>query len=271
MILGGAVSIVVDVSSACTVEGDDCVVFAVVDAEAVCALEPSHAVVASAMSTAKAMAKLRIPSIGRVWRVPKRFEPRPVHICRSVLALRVPDRAICAGADADSSAVLIVMSGLPGVGKSALADELGRRLPACVVSVDPIEDAMLRAGLRQSFETGVAAYEVGATVAVHQLALGLHVVADAANYLEVGRDTWRRAASSVKTAIRVVHVVCSDETLHRRRLGERKRGLARYPEPTWDEVELRRSETERWVEDHLVVDSRVEMAVNVETCVRYFG
>ena len=68
--------------------------------------------------------------------------------------------------------MLIVMSGLPGVGKSTLADELGRRLPACVLSVDPVEDAMLRAGLRQSFETGVAAYEVCGTLAARQLALG---------------------------------------------------------------------------------------------------
>lgn len=163
------------------------------------------------------------------------------------------------------------MSGLPGVGKSALADELGRRLPACVVSVDPIEDAMLRAGLRQSFETGVAAYEVGATVAAHQLALGLDVIADAANYLEVGRDIWRRAASSANASIRVVHVICDDEALHRRRLTQRDRGLSRYPEPTWDEVERRRLETEPWTEDHLVVDSGHALSVNVDACLRYLG
>ena len=167
--------------------------------------------------------------------------------------------------------MLILMSGLPGVGKSALADELGRRLPACVVSVDPIEDAMLRAGLPQSFETGVAAYEVGATVSAHQLALGLNVIADAANYLEIGRDVWRRAASSADAAIRVVHVICSDERAHRRRLAKRQRGLSRYPEPTWDEVERRRSETEPWAEDHLVVDSRAQLATNVDACLRYLG
>ncbi len=89
--------------------------------------------------------------------------------------------------------LLVLMSGLPGSGKSAIADELGRRLPACVVSVDPIEAAIIRSGIAQSFETGVAAYEVGATVAAHQLAFGFNVVADAANYLEVGRDVWRRA------------------------------------------------------------------------------
>jgi predicted kinase len=167
--------------------------------------------------------------------------------------------------------VLILMSGLPGVGKSALADELGRRLPACVVSVDPIEDAMLRAGLPHSFEVGVAAYEVGATVAAQQLALGFDVIADAANYLEVGREIWRRAAASAGQTVRVVHVVCRDEALHRHRLAERRRGLSRYPEPTWEDVQRRRSEAEPWAEDHLVVDSVAPLAANVERCLRYLG
>ena len=167
--------------------------------------------------------------------------------------------------------MLIVISGLPGVGKSTLADELGRRLPACVVSVDPVEDAMLRAGLPQSFETGVAAYEVCGAVAAHQLALGLNVIADAANYLEIGRDTWRRAASSAHATVRVVHVTCSDEAMHRRRLGGRVRGLSHYPEPRWDDIERRRAETEPWTEDHLTVDSREDLAANVDKCLRYLS
>ena len=61
--------------------------------------------------------------------------------------------------------MLIVVSGLPGTGKSALADRLGRHLPAAVLSVDPIEAAILRSGFEQTFETGLAAYEVVATVA----------------------------------------------------------------------------------------------------------
>ena len=90
--------------------------------------------------------------------------------------------------DADeTAAVLILMSGLPGVGKSTIADALAPRLGAPVLSVDPIEAAILRCGIPASFETGVAAYEVAATLAEHQLALGLDVVGDAVNSLEVAR------------------------------------------------------------------------------------
>ena len=77
---------------------------------------------------------------------------------------------------------------------------------------------MLRAGLAPSFETGVAAYEVGAALAQEQLALGHSVTAEAANYMEVGRDVWRRAARPLDAPIRVIHIECSDRGAHEQRL-----------------------------------------------------
>ncbi len=151
--------------------------------------------------------------------------------------------------------MLVIFSGLPGVGKSAIAADLGRRLHAPVISVDPIEAAMLRSGIPQSFETGLAAYNVGAAIAEHQLRLGLTVIADAANYVEVGRSIWRQAAANGQSPWRAIEVLCSDEQEHRRRLESRQRDLDPYPELTWDEVVRRRAETEPWVGDHLVLDS----------------
>ena len=139
--------------------------------------------------------------------------------------------------------LLVILSGLPGVGKSAVANELGRALHAPVISVDPIEAAILRSGICQSPETGLAAYRVGATLAEHHLRLGLTVIADAANYLEVGRDLWRGAADAAGAEWRAVEVICSDEELHRRRLSVRRRGLEPYPEPTWESIQGRRTET----------------------------
>lgn len=72
--------------------------------------------------------------------------------------------------------MLIAMAGLPGSGKSAVAVELGRRLAAPVVSVDPIEAAMWRAGIDRGQPTGYAAYVVAEAVADGVLALGRTVV-----------------------------------------------------------------------------------------------
>jgi predicted kinase len=166
-----------------------------------------------------------------------------------------------------TAGVLVVMSGLPGSGKSTLADALGARLSAPVISVDPIEAAIWRAGITPSFETGVAAYEVGATIAEHQLRLGLTVIADAANYLEVGRAMWRQAASRAGHPVRVIEVLCSDEALHRRRLDGRQRAIDGFPEPTWELVEEQRAAWEPWPEARLVVDSAGDL--DVEAALAY--
>lgn len=43
--------------------------------------------------------------------------------------------------------MLIVLAGLPAAGKSAVVEDLGRSLPAAVLSVDPVEAALWRAGI----------------------------------------------------------------------------------------------------------------------------
>lgn len=173
--------------------------------------------------------------------------------------------------ECQTGSVLVVFSGLPGVGKSAIADALGRRIGACVVSVDPIEEAILRGGITQSFETGVAAYRVAASVAEHQLRNGLTVIVDAANYLEVGRDIWRGVAKATGARTAIVQVMCSNTAEHRHRLHHRVRGMDAFPEPTWHDVERRATETEPWNEPHLVVDSVQPVETSVAAIVAYLA
>jgi len=164
-----------------------------------------------------------------------------------------------------------MLSGLPGVGKSAIADEVARRLHAPVISVDAIEAAILRSGIPHSFETGLAAYNVGATIAEAQLAVGLTVVADAANYLEAGRTIWRSAAQRAHAAWRAVQVVCSNEAEHRRRLRDRNRRLDPFPEPTWANVQQWRAETEPWTDECLVLDTVHPIKDNVDRLLEYLA
>jgi len=167
--------------------------------------------------------------------------------------------------------VLVVMSGLPGAGKSSIADGIGRELGAAVLSVDPIEAAIWRCGIPPSFQTGVAAYEVAAVLAEHQLSLGLSVITDSVSSLEVGREMWRRAASRTGSDLRVIEVICRDQEVHRRRLEGRKRAIAGYPEPSWDDVQRRRAEWEPWNEDRLVVDSTQGLDENVAAALDFLG
>src|SRR5262249_35382557 len=154
-------------------------------------------------------------------------------------------------------------------GKSALADALGREMRAPVLSVDPIEAAIMRSGIPQSFETGLAAYEVVAVLAAHQLGLGLPVIVDALSSLEVARELWRQAAARTDTGVRVLEVVCGDESTHRARLAARQRGLVGFQEPTWDDIVARRDEWEPWAEERLVVDSMRDLRDNLAAALAF--
>jgi predicted kinase len=177
-----------------------------------------------------------------------------------------------AGVDVGQDArVLVIVSGLPAAGKSQLADSLGRELGLPVLSVDPIEAAIWRCGIPPSFETGVAAYEVAAVLARHQLELGLSVIVDAVSSLEVARQMWRDAAAATSSPIRVIEVVCSDEAVHRDRLAGRVRDIQGFPEPIWDDVLRRREEWEPWREERLLVDSLSEHSENVASVREYLS
>jgi predicted kinase len=165
--------------------------------------------------------------------------------------------------------VLVVMSGLPGTGKSAIADAVGRELGGAVLSVDPIEAAIWRCGIPPSFATGVAAYEVAAVLAEHQLRLGLPVITDSVSSLEVARDSWRQAAARTGSTLRIIEVICSDEDVHRDRLAGRRRAIEGFPEPSWAEVQQRMAEWEPWVEDRLVIDTMRDLGENVACAVTF--
>ena len=74
-------------------------------------------------------------------------------------------------------ATLVVFNGLPGVGKSPTARLLSVRLRAVYLRVDTIEQAIRSGGVGG---VGPAGYEVANRLAVENLRLGRHVVADCA-------------------------------------------------------------------------------------------
>lgn len=167
------------------------------------------------------------------------------------------------------SGVLVVLSGLPGAGKSAIADSVGRELRVPVLSVDPIEAAIWRCGIPPSFETGIAAYEVAAVLAEHQLGLGLTVITDSVSSPEVARDMWRQAAARAGSRLAIIEVICSDKNVHRQRMASRQRDIHGFHEPSWDDVQTRRAEWEPWGDDRLVVDTMRSINENVTDALDY--
>jgi predicted kinase len=170
--------------------------------------------------------------------------------------------------------LLIVTAGLPGTGKSTIAEHIGSRLGAPVVSVDPIESAILRAGIDSDQPTGLAAYLVAETIAEAVLSNGGSVIVDAVNAVEPARQQWVKLAARQNTPIRFIEVVCSDPVLHRARLSKRDRQLAHLSEPSWHAVEQSLDEWEQWTGTtgaipRVTVDSAQPLDANVEQALAF--
>ena len=143
--------------------------------------------------------------------------------------------------------MLVVMAGLPGTGKSTVAEAAAAVLGLPVVSVDPIESAILSAGIDADQPTGLAAYLVAETIAESVIASVGGVVVDAVNAVEPAREQWvKLGARHGERRVRFVEVVCSDESIHRSRLEARGRQLAHIAEPSWHAVEQSLDEWEPW-------------------------
>ena len=167
--------------------------------------------------------------------------------------------------------VLVVMAGLPGSGKSAVAEDLGRALGCAVLSVDPVEAAMWRSGVSRSEPTGVAAYVVVETLAAEQLSLDHDVIVDAVNAVEPARDQWCQLAERTGSVLRFIEVRCSDLTEHRRRLAARRRGIVGFPEPSWESVEQQRAGFQHWAHERLVLDSLASRQENLQAAIDYLA
>lgn len=142
--------------------------------------------------------------------------------------------------------MLVAMAGLPGTGKSAIAEAVGARLLKPVVSVDPIESAILRAGIDADQPTGLAAYLVAETLAETVLRAGHGAIIDAVNAVDPAREQWVNLARRAGEPLLFIEVVCSDVSVHRSRLEARERHLPHVTSSAWHAVEQSLDEYAEW-------------------------
>ena len=126
-------------------------------------------------------------------------------------------------------------------------------LTATYLRIDALEAAMWRAGISRDQPTGLAAYVVAEAVAEGCLLAGSSVIVDAVNAVEAARQTWRDLAARTQKPLRIIEVICSDSTEHRRRVETRGVDLEGHYVPTWAEVVDR--EFEPWQEPRLLIDT----------------
>ncbi|MCY4078113.1 MAG: AAA family ATPase [Acidobacteria bacterium] len=143
--------------------------------------------------------------------------------------------------------MLIALGGLPGVGKSALARSLARRIGAVHLRIDTIEQAMRNAGFTVS---GPEGYLAARDLAEDNLRVGRTVIVDSVNPLAITRAYWCGAAARMAVELLEIEVVCSDRAQHRRRVESRDAEIPGLVLPTWQQVLDRRYEP--WTTAHVI-------------------
>lgn len=154
----------------------------------------------------------------------------------------------------DRMAILVSLSGLPGVGKTTISKSLSARSKAVHLRVDSVEAALKRSVLN-IHPAEDAGYLAIASIAKDNLLLGLDVIADTVNPLEITREFWARTADAASAQLLNVEVICSDKNVHRQRVETRKSDIEGLVVPDWKGVSQR--EFEQWRTDRRVVDTSV--------------
>ena len=149
---------------------------------------------------------------------------------------------------------LILIGGLPGAGKSTVAEGVAAQLDLTVLSADTVQAALHRSGVAETV-AGAASYLVLEALAEKQLVHGRSVLVDAVNPVEAARSLWRGLAERHAAKLRIVEVVCSDVALHRVRVEARVRNIPGLDELTWARVERRMGNYDAWTDERLVLDS----------------
>jgi predicted kinase len=161
--------------------------------------------------------------------------------------------------------MLVLMTGLPGTGKSAIAEAVAQVLPAAILSADPIDAAIARAGLDDP--EGIAGYEAMKALAEEHLRLGLHVVIDAVNPFAWERDEYFEMARRRGERVRVIRTICSDVALHQQRIAERH--AAGLKAITWEGVERQIAYYEPYDGPTLDLDAVDDLEANVLRALDY--
>jgi predicted kinase len=169
---------------------------------------------------------------------------------------------------------VIIFTGLPGTGKSTLAERVARALRAPAFEGDwlmgglkPAHAALAR--LDRS-EYLAAWFGLLRTLVTRQLMLDQSaVVVDLVGDKQFA--PWQETAENFAARLSLIECVCSDEAVHRARIEGRVRGIPGWHEVGWDHVERMRAEVLPLTVDRLIVDAMAPVDDNLSRVLSYLA
>lgn len=148
--------------------------------------------------------------------------------------------------------MLIILGGLPGVGKSTIGKKLAEQLKAVYLRIDSIEQAIKDASKISVLTEG---YMVAYAVAKDNLQIGLTVIADSVNSIEITRNDYRKIAQETQKPYLEIEIICSNKSQHQDRIETRESTVQGLKHPTWQDVLHR--DYKIWTTKDLTIDTAI--------------
>ncbi|XPV76392.1 MAG: AAA family ATPase [Desulfovibrio sp.] len=145
---------------------------------------------------------------------------------------------------------LYIFSGMPGVGKSTLAKKIASEMSAVYLRIDTVEQAIRDLC---DFKVQGEGYRLSYRIATDNLRIGLSVISDSCNPIELTRQEWQDVAVSAGAEFVNIEIICSDKGEHQSRVDDRDSEIPNLQLPRWAQVQKR--EYHPWNTERIVIDT----------------
>jgi predicted kinase len=163
---------------------------------------------------------------------------------------------------------LIVVSGLPGTGKSFLCRKLAERLPFLILASDSLRKVLFPLPQYQENENR-RLFSACHALIEELLSKGIPVIFDATNLLEHHREYVYHAAERVGAKLILVWVEAPPEVVRQRLLAREKTASPQYDSQAgWEVYNKMKPRREEISRNHFVVDTSQDITAVVDKIVR---
>jgi len=138
--------------------------------------------------------------------------------------------------------MLVIFSGLPGTGKSTLANRLARELRWTLLRIDDVVNNIPENAGVDFWDSQV---EVLLTLTETQLELGLNVIVDSV-FMNTDRQHAQALARKYQSSFRPIYTYLSDDKVWEQRLTARYLELNNPAVSTWEHVQRQRGHFHKW-------------------------
>jgi predicted kinase len=145
--------------------------------------------------------------------------------------------------------MLIIISGLPGTGKTSFAEALARKLKIAHLNSDKVRDSMGRRG-HYDRETKRLIYETLLQTAENYLKAGQDVIVDATFYKKSYRELYQKLARDYQAPLKWIALTAQESTIKKRVQTKRV-----YSEADFEVYQKIKATYEPLTIEHLVLSS----------------